>query len=981
MGDSDEEYDRRRGRDKFRRERSDYQERRDDRSRGRDDWPERDSWSARDARSRRDYRDYDVRSRRGERYSPPRHDMSPPVKRMRRDWEDRGVYGGFEGGGFPVGGHHPGAGGPWGGGPPQDMGGMVHMAAAQHAGGYAHNMAAGGPQREPEGGMTQPPMMTFKQFLGSQDDGIDDQEAVRKYNEYKMDFRRQQLNEFFVNHKEEEWFKSKYHPEEFGKRKTEQMNALQRRLGVFLKLHETGWIDAVSIDVEKSDRIVRLLDAVVILLEGGTEYDLQALDEPYQEEKPVETQQFPAVSGPKEEKGTTENAEVKEEPTQPSEASDTLPSPDHSEGTREDESQAKKEDEDSKSGRKSRSRSYSSSDQSSSDSDSDDSRSEDDQDSGVPGEESGGETKKRTKKMKKTKTKVRPASPERKEGKEEKAKKEEDRSEDGEGSSKAEDEEEARPDSTEAKEKVEGEEEEDKEAKADKKEGKGEEGEEKKGEDSKGRPRPLHRTCSIFLRNLAPTITKLEVEAMCKRYPGFLRVAIADPQAERRFFRRGWVTFERTVNIKEICWNLNNIRLRDCELGAIVNRDLSRRIRSVNGIASHKQVVRSDIKLAARIVHNLDEQRGLWSPGDAEAGQGKGAGKEQQPTADSFGVSSKNPLLKNITDYLIEEASAEEEELLGGPADREEGAEAEDSTATGGTNLEKDDALIKVLDRLLLYLRVVHSVDYYNQSEYASEDEMPNRCGIMHARGSPPSSKVTPQEVSDYINHFETKISSFLQPTTKLTDDEAGRLGRKDPEAEVEKFVAANTQELAKDKWLCPLSGKKFKGPEFVRKHIFNKHAEKVDEVRKEVEYFNNYLVDPKRPTLWTPSVPSCLSTRPIGVVPQEGEGGDQTATSWGEGPPSTVEGSTRHPPSALAGATAPDSQVLVDGTFPTSTALASSGTTMDAEVHVGSPENSSPTETLMLPMTWTSLRFQYACLFPLFISQGREKEKEDLCS
>jgi len=49
---------------------------------------------------------------------------------------------------------------------------------------------------------------------------------------------------------------------------------------------------------------------------------------------------------------------------------------------------------------------------------------------------------------------------------------------------------------------------------------------------------------------------------MCKRYPGFLRVAIADPQPERRWFRRGWVTFERQVNIKEICWNLNNIRVR-----------------------------------------------------------------------------------------------------------------------------------------------------------------------------------------------------------------------------------------------------------------------------------------------------------------------------------------------------------------------------------------------------------------------------------
>jgi len=48
---------------------------------------------------------------------------------------------------------------------------------------------------------------------------------------------------------------------------------------------------------------------------------------------------------------------------------------------------------------------------------------------------------------------------------------------------------------------------------------------------------------------------------MCKRFSGFLRVAIADPLVERRWFRRGWVTFKRDVNIKEICWNLNNIRV------------------------------------------------------------------------------------------------------------------------------------------------------------------------------------------------------------------------------------------------------------------------------------------------------------------------------------------------------------------------------------------------------------------------------------
>ena len=61
------------------------------------------------------------------------------------------------------------------------------------------------------------------------------------------------------------------------------------------------------------------------------------------------------------------------------------------------------------------------------------------------------------------------------------------------------------------------------------------------------------------------------------RYDGFLRAAIADPAPDRRWFRRGWVTFRRDVKIKDICFNLNNIRLKDCELGPIVNRDLMRR--------------------------------------------------------------------------------------------------------------------------------------------------------------------------------------------------------------------------------------------------------------------------------------------------------------------------------------------------------------------------------------------------------------------
>ena len=53
---------------------------------------------------------------------------------------------------------------------------------------------------------TQPAMMSFKTFLGTQDDTISDEEAIKKYAEYKLEFKRQQLNEFFVNHKDEEWY-------------------------------------------------------------------------------------------------------------------------------------------------------------------------------------------------------------------------------------------------------------------------------------------------------------------------------------------------------------------------------------------------------------------------------------------------------------------------------------------------------------------------------------------------------------------------------------------------------------------------------------------------------------------------------------------------------------------------------------------------------------------------------------------------------
>jgi hypothetical protein len=60
-------------------------------------------------------------------------------------------------------------------------------------------------------------MMSFKAFLEAQYDSVTDDEALAKYSGYMQEFRRQRLNKIFVGHKEEEWYRLTYHPEELDK--------------------------------------------------------------------------------------------------------------------------------------------------------------------------------------------------------------------------------------------------------------------------------------------------------------------------------------------------------------------------------------------------------------------------------------------------------------------------------------------------------------------------------------------------------------------------------------------------------------------------------------------------------------------------------------------------------------------------------------------------------------------------------------------
>ena len=61
--------------------------------------------------------------------------------------------------------------------------------------------------------------------------------------------------------------------------------------------------------------------------------------------------------------------------------------------------------------------------------------------------------------------------------------------------------------------------------------------------------RAQSRYSSIFMRSLPPSISRQDISNMCKKFDGFIRVAFSHPQDER-FYRRCWVTFDHSVNIK-----------------------------------------------------------------------------------------------------------------------------------------------------------------------------------------------------------------------------------------------------------------------------------------------------------------------------------------------------------------------------------------------------------------------------------------------
>ena len=253
----------------------------------------------------------------------------------------------------------------------------------------------------------------------------------------------------------------------------------------------------------------------------------------------------------------------------------------------------------------------------------------------------------------------------------------------------------------------------------------------------------------------------------------------------------------------KVCVSLSGSKLGGFEVAPMVNKPLSKRIRHGAELSGHKRVVARDLELASKLMRKLDARQDI-------------------PTKSTILERAEDLLLKKGQERIVLEEKAEEDDL----------------------------ELMECLDSMLIYLRVVHSVDWYTGAVY-KEDKMPNRLGIFHVR---PIGHAIEANLESYLEDTQQRTDQLIAEKLMLSEEEVIRMGGKTLEEELEMFFKESVEELSKDKWLCKLSGKKFRSYEFVKKHIVNKFPGKMKQVKMEVEYLKNFLADPDRPAL--PEIP-----------------------------------------------------------------------------------------------------------------------------
>ncbi|QDZ21306.1 C2H2-type domain-containing protein [Chloropicon primus] len=158
-----------------------------------------------------------------------------------------------------------------------------------------------------------------------------------------------------------------------------------------------------------------------------------------------------------------------------------------------------------------------------------------------------------------------------------------------------------------------------------------------------------------------------------------------------------------------------------------------------------------------------------------------------------------------------------------------------------------EDAKNGMLDKLLQYAWKVHGLDYYGAKELGFNEFKVRKDGTYTRRGPKPDDLGGAEQELEGAGKF-FKDLELKWDTRVFEGDQAFKLvGKERLEKEIAQYTETQVQCIDGNKFMCKLCTKLFKGSDFTRKHISNKHSEILEQIRGKILqdiYEENFLSD-----------------------------------------------------------------------------------------------------------------------------------------
>ncbi|KII64612.1 Serrate RNA effector molecule [Thelohanellus kitauei] len=345
---------------------------------------------------------------------------------------------------------------------------------------------------------------------------------------------------------------------------------------------------------------------------------------------------------------------------------------------------------------------------------------------------------------------------------------------------------------------------------------------------------------AVEIQSIPMTVDSNKFVAELKRTRGFLRAAIVVPVDYNSATHKLISSFKAGSDFDDIKDSLSDVHVENYYPECVISNQTTPLIKVVKGPLDILSVAVAHCNVMVSLIEHLDVASYIYSKRFPEI-------PSYDPQFKTWDIKSDDFVPENSYVASDDEEGSSFDEAPEGVIINPIVTEAKEFLKTVHSITEITPApreLLELVDRLALYLRIVHSFDFYSFAYIPFEHDYPCRCRLVHVRRSAGTTKVNQTSINQVIGEANRRLSDFIRYLNRFSKANDWPTTLKSPDTEADAFFETRIKEIRPGIWMCYLCKKKFQSREFVLKHFTNKHGSFLDAVRANAIFFNNFIID-----------------------------------------------------------------------------------------------------------------------------------------